>query len=376
MLVGSPGTRKSSCIKSARRILSGAGYNQFAADRTSKEKFLLDLEGDTNGDESTNYPGGRRAPGTSHRDVLANLSLGDGGADTDGIPREVFVVADEFNQFSGTGNLDFLSLLGSLWDWDDESAPYTHRFKNSKSVAIYQPTISMLGGNTHSSLQLAFPAQSEGQGFMSRLILVHSEPSGRKITFPKTPPERLVADISSHLQLIRELVVGPCSRTIEAERALDMIYRSWQELEDYRFKHYSTRRFTHLLKLCLTTTAMRLSTIIDYNDVLLANTILTWTEGSMHKALGEYGKSRHAEAAHAIMTSLYETRKPLSDNDLWKVVSRDLERRENLVEVLSNLVAAEKIKYVKEAGGFLPTQKPVDKKALHVDFSLLKEYKL
>jgi hypothetical protein len=44
------------------------------------------------------------------------------------------------------GNLDFLSTLGALWDWDDEGATYKQRFKNSKSISIFQPTISLLGG--------------------------------------------------------------------------------------------------------------------------------------------------------------------------------------------------------------------------------------
>lgn len=45
MLIAEPGARKSTAIKTARKLLSKAGYDKFAAEKTSKEKFLLDLEG-------------------------------------------------------------------------------------------------------------------------------------------------------------------------------------------------------------------------------------------------------------------------------------------------------------------------------------------
>jgi hypothetical protein len=379
MLIGNPGTRKSTAIKMARRVIAGAGYDKFAAERTTKEKFLLDLEGAP--DEQPSYGRNAGAKATNSADVLRNLRLTDSEDAHDGIPREVFITADEFNEFAGTGNLDFLSTLGALWDWDDESATYKQRFKNSKSISIFQPTITLLGGNTHSSFKLAFPEQAIGQGFLSRLILVHSEPSGRKITFPTKPPEELVTRIAERLAVIRSSVKGECQMTQGAKTALDVIYRTWSDLDDYRLKSYSTRRFTHLIKLCLVCTAMRGSSVLDTSDIILANTILAYTEGSMPKALGEFGKSRDSDAAHNIMTALYEAAadpvnpRPLNMDDLWKVVSRDLEKRERLADVLSSLAHAEKIQMVKEKKGwFLPVNRPVSQATgKYVKLDLLKE---
>ena len=42
-LMGSPGTKKSTAIKGAKRLLSEAGYDTFAGEKISKEKYLLDL---------------------------------------------------------------------------------------------------------------------------------------------------------------------------------------------------------------------------------------------------------------------------------------------------------------------------------------------
>lgn len=373
MLIGNPGTRKSSAIKTSRRVLSSAGYSTFAAEKTTKEKFLLDLEGGD--DEETNdYGRPAKSRQVTNRDVLANLELANGDASHDGIPREVFITADEFNEFAGAGNLDFLSMLGALWDWDDEATTYKHRFKNSKSLSIYQPTISIISGNTHTGFQQAFPAAAIGQGFLSRLVLVYSEPSGKKITFPKPPSEAIAVAIGERFHAIKERVQGPATLTKKAEQMLDTIYRTKKDLEDVRFKAYSTRRQTHLYKLCLVVAAMRVSTEIAEDDVMLANTILSWTENSMDKALGEYGKSRHAEAVQNIMNALYTTMNPLSFEDLFKIARRDIEKRELLPEILNGLVAAGKIQFLPALQKFVAMQQTVDDKAKYVDFKLLKEY--
>lgn len=367
MLIGNPGSRKTRSILDAKKILSGTGYSTFAANRTSKEKFLLDLEGTT-----PEFLEGVQTRNQSNI-VLQNI-FGADGQDTVGQdPREVFIVSDEFNEFLGNGGMEFLSLLGSLWDWDDESVFYTYRLKNSKSVRIFQPTLSILSGNTHDSFQRAFPPESLGQGILSRTLLIYAEPSGRKVTFPREPDRSITESLLRTFAEIKEQVSGPATITKQAQHSLDMIYRSWHELEDQRFKHYSTRRFTHLLKLCLVVSANRVSTIIDVPDVLLANSLLSFTESSMPKALGEFGKSRHSEAANKIMSKLYEAKKPIKLEELWKVVSSDLEKMDDLTNMLKNLQNADKIQVLKGVG-FLPKQRPLDRKQLYVDYSLLKEF--
>lgn len=365
--MGNPGTRKNTAINLTKHLLSEAGFTLFSANKTRLEKFLLDLEGEESEPDS---PFKRKKPGEI---VITNLFGGDKDDVTGQLPRQVFIVAPEFNTFMPRGDLDFLGDLGELWDWDDEKNFWKFRLKNSKQVHIFQPTISILGGNTHAGFQEMFPPQSLGQGFLSRLILVYSEPSGRKITFPKVPPAILRAEIVKTLAAIKEKVRGPAKASVSAQAALDIIYRNWHDLEDQRFKHYSTRRFTHLLKLCLICAAARVSTTIDVVDVLLANSLLSFTEASMPKALGEFGKSRNAEAANKIMQALYDTKEPLAFNKLWKVVQSDLNKMTELADLLNNLTNADKIMNVKGLG-FLPKQKPLDRKSLYVDYTLLKEY--
>lgn len=359
MFIGDPGSRKSTAIKAARNLIRQAGYDTFAPKKTSKEKFLADLMTGMAGQEDDNKD-------ISEFDILATESQ---------VPRECFVVADEFNVFAGHGNLEFLEILGDMWDWDDERDPWKYQLKNSKSVRIWQPTISILGGNTPTGFTECFPAAAIGQGFMSRTILIYGEATGKKITIPPKVNEKLLTEIIKHLLHIKQNMLGPVQLTEEAFRAVDMIYKSWQDLEDQRFRHYSTRRFIHLLKLCLIYSAARASKQIQLVDVVQANTVLSFAETQMPKAIGELGKAKNAEATNKVMQALYGTRKPMQPNELWPIVRMDLEKPIDLNQILHNLEAAGKIQLIELAGnrsGYLPKQKIINNAALYVDQKYLK----
>ena len=364
MLIGDPGTRKSTAIKMGKRLLGAAGYDKFSAEKTSKEKFLLDLEGAENEDGVVNA-----------NQVMRNL-FGDDYASVD--PREVFIVADEFNEFVGAGNLEFLSLLGSLWDWDDPNVPFKQRLKTARSVNIFQPTINILSGNTHAGFTEAFPPQALGQGFLSRIILVYGEASGKKFAFPERPPDSLRQSLIEEFLEIKTAVSGEATISSKAKDMLQTIYHSFEGLEDARFKHYSTRRYTHLLKLCLLTAAAARRTEIRAEDVLLSNTLLTFTEHKMPNAMGEFGKARNADVAARIISVLTDAKTPLDLPALWKQVQSDLDKPEDLNKLLIGLVQAGKIQYIARTKsgsvqGYLLVRKLLSNKHVYCDFSLLKE---
>lgn len=368
MLMGDPGTRKSTAIKMAKKLLAGSGYDSFSGDRTSKEKFLLDLEGIEDEDGKIKDKGG-----------IMEQMFGD--AATDGIPKEVFVCADEFNEFIGNGNIEFLSMLGSLWDWDDEVRPFKQRLKTSRSVSIYQPTISILGGNTHAGFAAAFPPASMGQGFLSRLILVYGEGSGKKITFPEKPDDELRNSIIDQLMEISSAVTGEATMTTKAREVLEVIYRGFKGLDDSRFAHYSTRRFTHLLKLCLIVSACELRTEIRIEDVVFANTLLSFVEHRMPQALGEFGKSKHADVTTRILQCLDSATAPMTIPGIWKQVQSDLDNIQELQKLMMNLQQAAKVQWFQpkdssSQGGYLIQKRQLSNQNLYVDYKLLKEAKL
>src|SRR6185312_1881967 len=127
MLMGEAGSRKTTAINQATKLLKQAGYDKISGSKTTKEKFLQTLSGETDIEKA--------------EDVLdTNLFSGLEGDQED---KEMFISAEEFNIFVGNGNLEFLALLGTLWDFE---GPFKNDVKNSKSDYIYNPTISMLAG--------------------------------------------------------------------------------------------------------------------------------------------------------------------------------------------------------------------------------------
>lgn len=363
MLIGEPGARKSSAIKLARKLFSAAGYKNFAATKTTKEKFLIDLEGiEEQSDEKV-----------SNTAVMQNLF----GEKCNDEPHETFIVADEFNDFMRCCDLEFHSMLGALWDWDDESVCYEQRLKNSRSISIFQPTVTLLGGNTHTGFAEMFPPQAIGQGFLSRLLLVFSEPTNRKIAWPATPSPEDHLRLVSEIQEIRTVMQGALKFSDKAKNMLTVLYNSYEGFADVRFTSYFTRRHTHLLKMCILCAAINKTLTVGAVEVLLANTILHFTEHFMPKALGEFGKAKHSDVANKILQLLSKTYKPLDLPELWKQVNSDLDRQEDLAKLLEGLRTAGKIQWVPKSNtniqGFLLTRKPLGQSELYVDYSLLRE---
>ena len=217
----------------------------------------------------------------------------------------------------------------------------------------------ILGGNPPTGFSQAFPPEGIGQGFFSRLLLIYGEPSGVKYTFPPPQDMELQKRLIALLHRIKEEVKGEFGMSKEAMELLDKIYKEWAGIDDPRFEHYANRRLTHLLKLCLVITASRLGKSIEVKDVIYANTLLTFTEQLMPKALGEFGKAANSDITHKVMNIIDGADTPISLRDIWKCVHTDLAKLAQLTEILGSLQIAEKIQVAQ--GGYLPMKKIRDK---------------
>ena len=352
MLIGVPATRKSTAIKLAKNLLTRAGYQHFAAEKTSKEKMLMDMAAQSNPSVYEDEQNGSGRKKELSQDAILDLNLW--GDDKESLescePAELCIAADEFNDFIGQANFEFISLLGTLWDFD---GIYDVRTKTGKSFGVPYPTINILGGNTPVNFARAFPPETLGQGFLSRLLLVHGEPTGRKITLPKEASADLVRDLVELLQRIKAKCRGRIGHSSGAFSLLDKIYQGDSAgIEDIRFDAYNNRRFTHLLKLSIVCAAIRCDSTIEEEDVRLANTILSFTEHHMPRALGEFGKSKNSDVSHKVMEMLTNATAPLSMIELWKFVAQDLDKIAQLGDIINNLRNAGKIQSID--GKFLP----------------------
>lgn len=331
MLVGNPGARKGTALKPAKNALKLIEFDKLGPDRISPEKFLSEMQA---------LNGEIEIEGVDFENLSFNT------------PSEIYVIADEFGDFI-RGNVEFVRLLTNLWDNLDH---YKHPKLHGKSVYVHEPTVNIIGATTQQDMAITLPTEVIGQGFLSRFILVHGESTGVKITFPEAVTEVRKKRIEERLKLIQEQVNGQVSISDKAKVLLDRIYKSYSELDDYRFKHYNTRRFTHLIKLCIIFAAMDVTTEIQDVHVLQANTLLHATEQRMPKALGEFGKAKNSDIANNLIEYLKSAKKPIPIREMWKKFSQDLNKIDDLVELVRNLEHAERIQKVQTAkgAGFLP----------------------
>lgn len=346
MLMGNPGSRKSTAIKIMKKLIVSIGYDTIAADKTTKEKFMLDMAGYTEASGSN-----------SIQEFEAKNSIASG--DVADVPQEIFIMADEFNDFFGNNILDFVSFLGNLWDYE---GLYKNRIKNGQSIIINQPTVSILGGNTPTQLAATFPPEVIGQGFFSRLIMVYGEGTRPKIAFPVSASQEDTLTIQRLLGDIRVLCLGKCEFEPAARKLAEAVYMHWKGIPDTRFEFYGNRRFPQLLKLCAIHAAARIvlerkrSNIITVEDVICANTVLTATEHEMPKALGEFGKSKNSPVIHTILELLNRATKPVPFQELFKAVSRDVGAIRDFAPLIQSLQVANKIQHVND--GYLPVKAP------------------
>jgi hypothetical protein len=182
------------------------------------------------------------------------------------------------------------------------------------------------------------------------MIFIHAEPTGHKITFPHPVDMDLKQELVDHLRDIKENLKGEMGYEPEAKKLLERIYKEAVEVDDVRFKHYGTRRFIHLLKLCIILSAAKLSIVITARCVLEANTLLAIAEKRMPKALGEYGKGKYQEVSSQILDLLNRATKPMSINELYKKVGRDLSKITELSDVMKGLVYSEKVQILTITG--------------------------
>lgn len=358
LIMGEPGTRKSTALNIGTKLLRKAGYNRFSADRSSKERFLMDMKST---DSGILDPDGEV-------DMLSILTLDE--------PSESYIAKGEFADFIGQNDTEFIVLLTNLWDCPPE---YEHPKLTGKSVRVDKPVVNILGGCTAESFAYAIPPISQGLGFLSRVIIIYGEETGRKIFLPKAPNELLGEVLVARLKEIRQTLRGELSISESAYPVLDEIYRHPFSIADNRFKNYANRRYTHLLKIAIAIAASEVRKDIQASDVIAANTVLISAERLMPKALGEFGKSRHSDANNAVIQCLQSAKRPMNAMEIYKLVSSDVGKVADCSEILRNLEHAGKIKQMTVAGrkGYVTHHEtPVEWPSHLIDKSILAKEEL
>jgi hypothetical protein len=363
LLVGPPGTRKSQAIKYSSSIIKDVTGVRFAPDDTGGQRqgLITAMEGDTQLDSQEQEMAILdNAIAINSLTDLGNLQVSTTNA-TDSA--HIFACASEFGTFMGEGNVNMTRFLNKVWEGED----YYYKLKSEQKV-LKEPLMTIVGGTTTSDIARILPAESIGQGFMSRWILAFAPQKAKKVARPFLDPE-LRDKLGEVFAWLHYEMRGEMQESVEAHNLLNDIYENENiDLQDSRFLYYAERRHTHLQKLAMVLAAVRKSYTIEVGDVQEAVSILSATEEFMPEALGEFGLSPVGAAKQKMVEFLQHTNEPVTSSILWSVMQRDM-KISDYRAAIADLINSDKIEELMTNNG----QAFIYKGELHEALSLLEE---
>lgn len=346
LLVGTPGTRKTTAANQARKLVKGATGTRFAPSDTGGQRqgLVIALAG----------------PDTLEKEFLGNAELGArensiasltqleevtndpedeaAMATAEADKHHLAVIASEFSRFIGQNNLSMLDFLGERYDGED----YEYRTRQS-NIVLKNTLMNIMGCTTPTMLNNSMPPAAGGQGFLSRMILVYGTKKYKQVARPTAPPVELVVKIKDRLNDAYHRLSGAFAETPDGRSYCESLYNQPLDITDSRFGYYGERRYTHLIKLAMCLAASRGDSTITKSDYEEANRILRATERGMPDALGEFGLNPLAMLKQEILEQLRATQGPLAMEQIVAMFHRDARSRE-IAEVINDLVKMNTVK--------------------------------
>ena len=314
LLVGDPGVRKSTAMGYAKRFIKNNNRIRIAPDDTGgrRQGLISAMLGEGMGDDMIDDLLSGSLEGLETADISTPIRPHSDDRHC------MFVYASEFASFLGQSSYELIVFLTKTWDGED----HNYTLKNSKCV-LEKPLINLLGGTTPVAISSALPMEVVGQGFLSRVVLVHAD-STKKVARPQPLNDEVYEEIRKIFDYVSENFQGQFTETEEAQKYLDSLYDKEVNITDTRFVYYKTRRHTHLIKLAMAVAALRGSQTIIHEDVEDAQTILSLTEISMPNALGEFGLSPLGYARQKLLDFINKSPEPFTTEQLWYIMQRDM----------------------------------------------------
>lgn len=208
------------------------------------------------------------------------------------------LVASELGNLINMKDKEMVNLFIDLWDGRKKLEKQT---KMSGNDIVEAPWINLIGCTTPHWIADNMPAATIGGGFTSRCVFLYADKKEKYLAYPADhiPPDihakriRLVQDLE-HIALN---LCGEYKFTSAAKSWGERWYRNlWEGVEantyDDQGNGYIARKQTHLHKLSMVLSASRRDDLlIDEEDLMLANTLLTSLEADMQKVFSRIGRT-------------------------------------------------------------------------------------
>lgn len=284
ILVGNSGrTRKGVALDVAYKMLSKISTVSVAPESSSREALILAMKR-----ALRNFQDSETGEISMHCSITA-------------FPEELAVLL-------GQGDI---KLLANLTDWYNSKDEWSYETVGRGRDALQGVCLNLFGATAPDWIQSMLPQEAVGGGFTSRVIFVVAE--NKRATVPEhtlTPEElemqeRLGRDLERIHQLQGRFEFSDEGKDAYMGWYLEqdaLLSKGQPAIDDRRFAGYCERRATHLRKLMMLVSASHSdSLIITDQDFKSALSILTITEGKMHKTFGGLGTAPHSDISEKVM---------------------------------------------------------------------------
>lgn len=249
----------------------------------------------------------------------------------------LLVAADEFGVLLPSHDTDFLSTLNRIYD-NPRQHQQERRGLGSNQIDIINPQFNILAGTQPSYLANLLPEEAWGQGFMSRVIMIHSSSKIRSNIFSSKELDKgKFSFLSSRLTQVTRFY-GQIRWDYNAGTAA----QKWNEEgmppepEHSKLEHYNSRRILHLLKLCMISSVSSNSDTVTLSDFERAKTWLLDAEERMPDVFREMLQRSDIQVIDELHFYLWK---------IWAKTKKPIHQA-RLFDFLKNRVPSEKVQRI------------------------------
>ena len=265
------------------------------------------------------------------------------------------LVTSEFGTFMGRNERYLQMFLTDMWDAKDS---YSHKTKTAGEYIIQGPCLNWIACATPTQFVENLPEDAKSQGLLSRIIPVFYE--GEKIPQDlrqKVISEHTINELRNDLSNIAKMH-GPMEFERDAfELANTDIFDGIQpEPTDPHLSEYCQRRVSHFLKVAMSVSASRSSSLkITKDDWETTKEIMFDMEQNMPKALEGFGMAKTGRIAHDMKVWLDATLLSGNKNHMQlRFFKRELLRKiQNPGELDQTIKAMQDSGYIKLEGNLI-----------------------
>lgn len=335
LLVGVSACRKSTALNRVKDLLRMTGFNAFSRDQFARRRFMLDLIHGSHVTDVTYVPP-KRVSGASTLQAFAKVGTNAQvdqllanakqmaiaetenmlrmAADTESTRAHMGIYANELVDFLGARNTQPIIQLNTLYD-----CPPIYSDQEGSVIAPY---ITMLSAITPTGFINVFSPDTLNQGLLSRMVMVFSDPPVRQCSpFRVRTNASAMDEVLKHMKRIRDMS-GEFDMSGGAEDLFLRIMKKHPQIKDPRFVSWNQRRAETLAKVCMAYSACRDSyRRIETEDVMKANTLMTFTEHFMPDALGNVAFDLATKRQQQVLSVLKEALGGLTMEALYKLLN-------------------------------------------------------